>query len=232
VNVLEGDGLAELEKFGVRSIPVVARGTEWVSGQDFAAVARLAGIQWRQPGRLPPSVLAERSLKVMAIARQLIDDIPQSQLDTKLPARPRTYRELFCHIFQIFEVFLDYVERGRRVTQEDYTRGIPDSIRSTEELLRYADGIRARFAAWWQRGRDDDFQKEVMLHYGRRTLEEFMERTTWHAMQHVRQLQLVVETLGIKPSTKVEQKDMEGLPLPEHIFDDEVKFGSRAARAI
>jgi len=47
-----------------------------------------------------------------------------------------------------------------------------------------------------------------------------MERSTWHSAQHVRQLAMVVENLGIAPDRPLTAKETAGLPLPEKVWDD------------
>ena len=55
VNVLEdANARDELAAFGVRSVPIIARGSVWANGQVLADVARVAGISlWRQA--IPPA---------------------------------------------------------------------------------------------------------------------------------------------------------------------------------
>ena len=52
VNVLE-DGFQDLERFGLRQVPIVLREDEWVNGQVLADVARIAGVKLSQVTQLP-----------------------------------------------------------------------------------------------------------------------------------------------------------------------------------
>ena len=46
VNVLDDkDAFAELEALGVRTVPIVRRGSDWANGQVLRDVARVAGIR-------------------------------------------------------------------------------------------------------------------------------------------------------------------------------------------
>ena len=59
VNVLEDkDAFAELAALGVRSVPIVRRGSDWANGQVLRDVARVAGIAWGGAQMLPPDQLA------------------------------------------------------------------------------------------------------------------------------------------------------------------------------
>ena len=45
------------------------------------------------------------------------------------------------------------------------------------------------------------------------------ERSTWHSAQHVRQLGAVLERFGIPPEGRLTKEDLQGLPLPERIWE-------------
>jgi len=55
-----------------------------------------------------------------------------------------------------------------------------------------------------------------------------MERTAWHAAQHTRQLAAVLETLDIKTADALSESDLSGLPLPDHVYDDQVPLATKA----
>jgi hypothetical protein len=52
-------------------------------------------------------------------------------------------------------------------------------------------------------------------------LHEYLERTTWHSGQHVRQLVMVLEMLGIEPDKPPTSEMFTGLPMPDKVWDDE-----------
>ncbi|MCY3671844.1 MAG: NrdH-redoxin, partial [Alphaproteobacteria bacterium] len=56
-------------------------------------------------------------------------------------------------------------------------------------------------------------------YYGAHPLHEVFERTTWHPAQHVRQLMLIHEMLGIETDGPLGAEDFRGLPLPEQVWD-------------
>src|ERR1700680_3552776 len=71
VNVLEDeDGLAELATLGIRSVPIVRRGTDWANGQVLRDVARVAGIAWGGAQVLPAPELAARLVEIPATAQR------------------------------------------------------------------------------------------------------------------------------------------------------------------
>ena len=218
-------GFEELAELGIRRVPIVRRGSEWADGQVLADVARIAGIEYGAPPRLEPEELAARVDAILAAAARLLQQIPESKLDTMLPNRPRSYRELACHIFQIPELFLDLLEHSKRLEFADYFRKVPPELTTGAELAAWGEAIRCRFRVWWERaGKATDYATKADVYYGEQTLLDFMERTAWHAAQHTRQLQLVVETLGIAPDRGLAAEDLAGLPLPTNIWDDAMQF--------
>lgn len=226
VNVLESDaGFRELAELGLRRVPIVRRDSEWVDGQVIADVARIAGIALGATPLLPPDALVERGDAVMRCAMRLAATIPEDQLDTCFPGRPRSYRQLSAHIVQIFEIYLDLVEHSQRVEHASYEEDVLADLIHRSDLVAYGEAIRARFARWWaKRGQQVDFEAPADVYYGVQTLHEFLERTVWHAGQHTRQLQLAVERLGLRPEPPLTESDFAGLPMPENVYDDQIKF--------
>ncbi len=137
-----------------------------------------------------------------------------------VPGRPRSYRDLASHIFQIVDAFVDESE-GKPLTEDAYMRPAPEHVRSPADLVAQGEATKARFAAWWAAHQSDDFSRPAQVYYGAQTLHDFMERTAWHAGQHARQLMLVLEKLGIAPDRPLTAADFAGLPMPERIYDDE-----------
>ena len=54
------EGMTRLLAFGVRNVPVVSRGKEYVFGQVLADVARLAGVKPPGLAGLTPAQMVER----------------------------------------------------------------------------------------------------------------------------------------------------------------------------
>jgi hypothetical protein len=50
-------------------------------------------------------------------------------------------------------------------------------------------------------------------------MHEVLERTTWHCAQHVRQVASLLEQLGISPDRPLSPAELQGLPLPQKLWD-------------
>jgi glutaredoxin len=226
INVLEDEqGFKELEALGVRLVPIVARGGNWANGAVFRDVARVAGFEWSGHTLLEPAQLLARIDTILGAARRFAAQIPATELDSMLPGRPRSYRQLIYHIFQIPDVFLNRVEHDAPYTYEALISHLPAHLDSREALLDYGASVRSRLNAWWQSaGRHTDFTQPGKVYYGDVSLHEVFERTAWHSGQHTRQLMLTLEKLGIPPEDPLTEADFAGLPMPSRVWDNEKSF--------
>src|SRR5262249_39761703 len=149
VNVLEDrDGFAELEALGVRSVPIVRRGTDWANGQVLRDVARVAGIAWGGATMLPPRELSARLVEIQTTAQRRFAQIPDARLGTMLPRRPRSYANLGYHIFNIADAFLEH-EQGLPLREGAYSRVAAPEKNSKADILAYGRDVLERFKAWW-----------------------------------------------------------------------------------
>lgn len=223
INVLEDENaFKELEALGVRMVPIVARGNQWANGAVFRDVAKVAGFEWSGHKMLSPEKMVSRIDGILDGALRFARQIPEEKLDDMLPGRPRSYRQLAYHIFQIPEVFLNRVERNEPYTYEALISKLPPEIESKRDLLQYGKDVKARFNAWWESaGRTTDFSQPGRVYYGEVTLHEVLERTGWHSGQHTRQLMLTLEKLGIQPDGPLGDADFAGLPMPQNVWDNE-----------
>ena len=223
VNVLEDkDAFAELAALGVRSVPIVRRGSDWANGQVLRDVARVAGIAWGGAEMLPPDRLAARLVTVQQAAQRLFAQIPDDKLGQMLPHRPRSYAQLAYHTFNIADAFLEHEVDGLPLKEGVYGRVPPPGKDGKAEILAYGADVLARFQAWWSGpGQATDFTRKASVYYGDVTLHEFLERTTWHSGQHVRQMMMVLDMLGIAPHGPIGRETFSGLPMPDKVWDDE-----------
>ena len=220
-NVLGDDGaLEELLALGTRQLPVVSRGKQWVNGQSLKDVARIAGIDLGSVKHLPQPELARRIDLILAAAARYMVQFPEQNLADQLPGRPRSLAQLTWHLFNVVDAFLEH-EQGIRLQETAFGR-LPAAGSTRQDVLDYGADVRRRFAAWWDTAKTrTDWMSKANVYYGDVSLHEFLERTTWHCGQHVRQLMMVLHTLGIAPDRPLGPQAFAGLPVPEKVWDDE-----------
>ena len=226
INVLDGErGFKELAELGLKMVPIVRRGDDWANGAVFRDVARVAGFAWGGHVMLKPDDMVKRVDGILAGAQRFLRQIPEDKLDAMLPNRPRSYRQLAYHIFNIPDVFLNRVEHDAPYTYESLLSNLPPAMKTKQDLLDYGALVQKRLKDWWEgTGKATDFAQPGKVYYGDVTLHEVLERTGWHSGQHARQLMLVVETLGFEPKGRLTDADFAGLPMPENVWDNETTF--------
>jgi glutaredoxin len=220
VNVLADAGAQErLARLGVKSVPVVARGEQYVLGQDLDEVARFVGVALERV-RLAVPVLVARLLALLDIAAHYTERLPAASLQTHLPGRARSYLDLAYHIPQIVVGLLD-AALGGRLTFEHFERTPPAHIRTGVDAARLTRSVSHALAVWWA-GSQTRLPAQLDTYYGLQPLQGVLERTTWHVAQHTRQLERVLELLGVTDSPALPQSLLEHLPLPADAWDAEV----------
>lgn len=223
VNVLaDKAAFAELAELGVRSVPIVRRGSDWANGQVLRDVARVAGIAWGEATMLPAPELFRRLVAIQAAAQRLFAQIPDAKLGQQLPNRPRSYAQLAYHIFNIADAWLEHEVQVLPLREGAYGRVPPPDMTSKAQVLAYGQGVSDGLHAWWNgAGQTTDFTRRANVYFGDVSLHEFLERTTWHSGQHVRQLTMVLGLLGIEPDRAPSREVFDGLPMPDKVWDDE-----------
>jgi glutaredoxin len=227
VNVLADKGaFEELAELGLRTVPIVRRGKDWANGQVLKDVARVAGIKWGGAKILPPAELVERLTTIQQAAQRFFAQIPDDKLGQQLPNRPRSYAQLAYHIFNIADAWLEHEVQGLPLKEGAYNRVPPPEMKSKEQILAYGRDVLSGLETWWRGpGQSTDFSVKANVYYGDVSLHDYLERTTWHSGQHVRQMTMVLGFLGIAPDTPVGKETFDGLPMPDKVWDDEKAAG-------
>lgn len=217
MNVLEDpNGLAELQRLGARSVPVLSRGDKFTFGQSTKQIVDFLGLHEKSGPELSPDELAQRVDKYMGAALELIPLMPNDRLGIHVPGRPRSYRALAFHLFRVVAAFLD-ANQGTTLVQAAF-REEPSPDADTAELVAYGESVRKRFNDWWAAG-DTAATKELPTYYGAQSLHELMERTTWHCGQHVRQYMMLLDKEGVGHHTPLKAPDFAKLPFPQNVWD-------------
>lgn len=212
--------MEELQGLGARSVPVVARDGRFVFAQVIKDVVDFLDLPDDTAPELPPEALAAKIDRILETAVRLTRQVPDERLEELLPNRPRSWRVLMHHVYQISVAFLDMEERSRTLTYETMTEPPPDEMRTSAAVADHGEGVRARFAAWWDRVADEDFSGRVLTYFGATTRHEMLERTVWHTAQHVRQVASLLEQAGVVPDRPPTADDLRGLPLTDKVWDE------------
>ena len=212
--------MAELRKLGARSVPVVSRGDRFAFAQVIKDVVDFLDLPDDTAPELSPEELATRLDRIIETAVRLTRQMPDERLEDLLPNRPRSWRVLMHHVYQIPVAFLDMEEQGRTLTYEALTEPPPAGMRTSAAVADHGEAVRARFAAWWNRVAGEDFSGPVSTYFGGTTRHEMLERTVWHSAQHVRQVASLLEQAEVAPDRALAADDLRGLPLTDKVWDE------------
>ena len=212
--------MSELRKLGARSVPVVSRGDRFVFAQVIKDVVDFLDLPDDTAPELSPVELAAKLDRILETATRLTRQMPDERLEDRLPDRPRSWRVLMHHVYQIPAAFLDMEEQGRTLTYETLTAPPPVGMRTSAAIADHGEAVRNRFAAWWSRVAGEDFTGQVPTYFGGTTRHEMLERTVWHAAQHVRQVASLLEQAEVAPDRPLAADDLQGLPLTDKVWDE------------
>jgi glutaredoxin len=214
------EAMEELRALGVRTVPVVSRGREYVFAQELADVSAFLGraVDFQ---RLPPGALMRKWRTVLSAAQRHVMQIPPERLTERATeGRDRSIRDLAYHVHQVPDSFLQAVEDGVRDLTSVYTTPPPAHVTAVAHIRDYGISVLERLDRWWQReGVSKAATAKLATYYGEQPLHHVMERCTWHSAQHARQIIAVLERFGIPADGPLTREDYAGLPMPEALWE-------------
>lgn len=214
------EAAAELAALGLRTVPVIARGTHFVLGQDIDELARFVGISEARQ-RLPPDELVTRLGALLAVAGGLLEAMPPGRLATRLPQRERTWLDLGFHVAMIVQGLLD-AARGGALTWEHFERRAPAAWTEAGPVCDLLRATAGDLAVWWRRARGQP--AAILATYaGPQSTHVLLERSTWHVAQHCRQIEyLVHEVACVSDAPRLTADLLAGVPVPAAVWDREI----------
>ena len=102
--------MEELQRLGAKSVPVVSRDDKFVFAQVIRDVVEFLELDEDSSPELKPEEVAERLQGILKISISLVGLFPNNTLVNQLPNRPRSWKVLLHHVFQIPKAFLDHEE--------------------------------------------------------------------------------------------------------------------------
>jgi hypothetical protein len=213
-------GRERLLKIGAQTVPVLAKGDQYVFCQNLEDVAEFIGLQGTGHTPLPPPVLIAKWITVLGAAQRYVRQLPAGRLAERvIENRDRSVRLLSHHVFRIGEAFLETVLDAVEYSVQLANLSPPDETFTTgEEIAGYGQTVIDRLENWWIKLEDNSCRQKVKTFYGTPPMHQLLERSTWHSAQHTRQLIAVLERFGIEPDGRLSAEDLAGLPLPEGLW--------------
>lgn len=216
INVIEDhDAMQEVLGAGLRSIPVVRKGNQYIYAQSLDEVAALLGIS-RNHVRLPHDQLLERWDSVLDRAKEIIGAFSDELLERPaIAVRQRSIKEVCSHIFQINEAFLMSLEDAS-VDARALGTDPRENIVTRADLMAYIESVHTRYRRWLSDGGLRKIPQRMSTYYGEQDSGQVLERAVWHSAQHARQLDHVAAGLGAELVIPAELYS--GLPMPKRLW--------------
>ena len=210
----EPSARVRLKELGISAVPAVVTAKGAVQGWNPKAVAELVGVRYDGGERLSPAALAHRLDRVLAAAGRLVQTVEPQHLTLQHPGRDRSLHQLAYHLFRLSLAFRDaMVERRllRAWNDEMAPAGLPDG----PALAGYGAAVRGALVAWFEEGA---VEGTIDTFDGPQGAHDVLERATWHALQHLRQIHALLEDAGAPPAEPLDPALLEKLPLPKSVW--------------
>ncbi len=221
IDVLNDPGGRELlfNKYGLRKVPVLAKGDKFAFGQMLDPFAKFAGVPMPGANGLSPEQLYSKYEMVFAAAQRYARQFPAERFrEQVIPHRERVVRTLCYHVFRIGESFLETWD-GAEYSVKIADNEPPDSMQTGDDIARYGASVWKRYEAWWNGLEDRTLSRMLKTYFGDTSAHKVFERVTWHSAQHCRQLIAVLERMGIQADGPLTASDLAGLPMPERLWE-------------
>jgi hypothetical protein len=207
----------ELERLGVPQVPATVLGERFVHGWNPGALAGLLGVPFDDTPALSPAELAETLDNILYYAQHLAKRLDARQLSLRHPARDRTLLHLAHHAFRLSAAYLEAMERLR--LEYAWLVEPPGSqICDGPSLAAYGEQVRDALQDFFAAAPVERFQATVRTYYGEQSAHLLLERTTWHAGQHLRQVYDLLARDGSLPVPPLAPEVFEGLPIPAELW--------------
>jgi hypothetical protein len=188
-----------------------------VHGWNPPGYAALVGVEYRPPVQFSPAELAGRLDRILNLTGRLILALPPAALAFKPAKRDRDLLNLGFHVFRLSLAFADGMDLGE-FPETWLQERAPADFKDGAAVARYGALVRGRLSGWFEGAADSEYARIIKVYYGPQSGHDLLERTTWHAAQHLRQLHVVATELGVALPDPLPVADFEGLPMPASLW--------------
>ncbi len=218
VNIAESkENLQEMISLGAPLVPAVAYRGNIAHGWNPAAYAKLLGIEYSGIPVLTPAELSARLDTILARTQEWLSRTPQDKLKLEGPGRKRELRQLGFHIFRLSAAFVDSMEQDG--LQEAWLQEeAPGEMTTGTSIAEFGGGVRQKIQGWFAGAGKVPWQDPVWTYYGDQSAHELLERTTWHAGQHLRQVHALLSDNAVIPKAALDPALFAKLPLPKALW--------------
>jgi hypothetical protein len=209
--------LNEMKKIGIFTPPAVVLGKRYVSGWNPTALADLMGVEYCDTPSLSIEELFIRLDRILTLAQNFIFNVPNEKLSIKKAGRDRVLRDLCFHTFRLSDAFVDAIEQGQflDVWLEE---NAASNLQTGSDLSNYGNKVRMRLKKCSDRLYSEKIGRTISTDHGDQGVHLLLERTAWHAGQHLRQIYDLLAEHGIISCGMLDGSIFKGLPMPKEVW--------------
>jgi hypothetical protein len=153
----------------------------------------------------------------LAATEALVRVIPDERMEWTPPERNRPLADLGYHVFRLSLGFAEGVDRNS-FPETVHTETAPADLRTGDAVARFGALVRGRLSGWFAGAGPDEYERVVDTYWGPVVAHDLLERTTWHAAQHLRQLYILTARIDVQPPQPEPVDAYKDLPMPAAIW--------------
>jgi len=211
------DAIREMVALGAPLVPAVAYQGQIVHGWNPAGYGKLLGVPYSDVPRLSPGELAERLDRILVLTQAALGQAAPSQMTLEGPGRKRSLRQLAYHTFRLGAAFVDAMEQDG-LEEAWLQEEAPASMTAPGDIAEFGTAARARLKAWFKAAHASRYGQPVATYYGEQTVHALLERTAWHAGQHMRQVHDLLQRAAALPPDSLDPAVFNDLPMPKAVW--------------
>ncbi len=210
----------ELKARGIRGVPCILRAADFVYAQSLEEVSRFIGLTYRAP-RKDPAFLFEQWFFLLNLGIGYLEACPEPLLATDvLKERKRPIGQLAYHVYQIPNAFVHCMENREPKWVLRAAGPVDMEIAlNREKLLKFARLAVDGLMGYWERMGKALPMEPFVLEEGLRSADEFLDRSSWHSAQHLRQIASVLSRERVSLIPDWSDDFCYGLSIPVELWE-------------
>ncbi|MBI2361067.1 MAG: DinB family protein [Deltaproteobacteria bacterium] len=213
------EALAELERLGLRKVPVTVAGTTVVVGFNREGLARLFKLEGAtEAGRADTWLFSTLDKVLEAVIRAALQ-VPPNRLSWHTPDRNRPLKVFCYHILADPSHVLDAIESQKydgsfKFTYEEAAGRFP----TMDALAQFGEQTRIRLSQAAEELTEALLDRPIEGYAGATNGHELLRHVLSHTAHHLRQLYEMLRAIGVEPIRPLGEEDFKGIRLPESLW--------------
>jgi uncharacterized damage-inducible protein DinB len=213
------EALAELERLGLRKVPVTVVGTAAVVGFNREELGRLFKLKSAEEVQRAGAWLFSTLDKVLEAVIRAALQVPPDRLSWHTPDRNRPLKVFCYHILADPNHVLDAIQSQKydgsfKFAYEEAAERFP----TMAALAWFGAQTRSRLNVAAKDLTETALDRPIEGYAGPTTGHELLHHVLSHTTHHLRQLYEILRAIGVEPIQPLGEEDFKGIRLPESLW--------------